>query len=100
VLAAETYVECHAAAPVVKKRLHAYLGWNVRIEVTCIFRTDKFRAVGRRITVNVLPIDTLEPGMRLHGVRRRQLRRELPENGYTILTLMRWTPSLSVGFPG
>ena len=45
--------------------LRANLGRNIVIEVTGIFWVSEFRAIWRRISVDVEPVDSTEPGVSL-----------------------------------
>ena len=40
---------------------HTYLGRNILVKVTGIFWIAKFRAVRRRIAVNICPVDAVKP---------------------------------------
>jgi len=66
--------------------------------MTCILRTDEVRSVGRMVSVDILPIDPLEPGV---GLRSVSVSNE-PHSSTTtgIHTLMRCAPSLSGEAPG
>jgi len=66
--------------------------------MTCIFRTDEVRSVGRRVSVNILPIDPLEPGV---GLRSVSVSNEPHSSIITgIHTLIRCAPSFSGEAPG
>jgi len=66
--------------------------------MACIFGTVKVRSVGCRVSVDILPIDTLEPGVGLRSVSVSTESHSPTAAG--IHTLMRCAPSLSGEMPG
>lgn len=73
--------------------MHTHLRWNIIIKVTRVLWTGKIRSVGRRVSVNIPPIDAFEPrvGLRCVILGQRDLKKRRRKNP----ALMRCAPSPS-----